>query len=526
VSNSSNNLNWSVKGIMLDSARLTENYEFYENIIPRLAKWGYNTLFAHFCDDEGCSILLENTEVLPAPGAFTVSQWKALIELANNNGIMVIPEVECLGHTGYITRLGQYKELREPPLDGAFWSINPDHPKSLKLIKGIIEEVDGIFNSPYIHIGMDEADIGGSETSQKVLKTKPKWQLFGEYLNSVYEIVLELGKKSMCWGDHLLSEEALADFVNKDVIICNWLYGYDYSENYKENSRYLLDKGFSVLGCPAGVWNGTLYAPTKDNFENLHGYTQAMVELSAEYPDKILGMVNTFWNAYRHLPSVLLPSVFYGAGLFNGKYKDFTNLLWINYFVENEFGLDKKDSEIVAKALQLLLIERRRTRYEVAMKPYDNDSLVYAYDKIVRFTAETMLKLADKAKVLLVANASKVKKKKEEYEQWISTAKMIIEVSSLGEFYHKLSPAAANGNRRRKKSSKLELNNIQTIVNAGKEDLAEVLTFWKNENKKYRNNLGTRYEQKGQDTVFWEVKDSDHPIERLELTVEFLSGLN
>jgi hypothetical protein len=510
---------WPIKGIMLDSARLTEKFEFYTDLIPRLKGWGYNTLFAHFCDDEGCSILLENTNVLPTPGAFTIKQWKKLINLAADYGITVIPEVECLGHTGYLTRLEQNKDLREPPLDGIYWSMNPVHPESLKLIDSIIHEIDQIFNAPYIHIGMDEADIGGSSATRKLLNEKPKWRIFGDYFNNVNEIIRSLGKQTLAWGDHLLSEEKLADTISKDVVICNWLYGFNYSENYKENSRYFLEKGFSIIGSPSGVWNGTLFAPNRDNIENLSGYTKAIIELSKEYGDKILGMLNTFWMPPRHLPSIMFVSAYYGGKVFNS---DLDNKQWLNDFVQDEFGLYGPVSESAAMAIELLIIKRRRTKVLLALLPFDESSLKKATDKVVRSLSDYIREISVQARELLESAAVDVEKNKDEYNQWIATADMLIRVSNFSEIYHTQSAEGPFGNSRRLESTQRETQELHNNAYSGLLYIKQTYSVWEEENKKYRLHMGTRAEQLGEDTVFWEVKDSDHLLERLALTVSFV----
>ncbi len=510
---------WPVKGIMLDSARLTETFYFYKDIIPRLPEWGYNTLFAHFCDDEGCSILLENTDVLPTPGAFTVTQWKELVDLASDSGITVIPEVECLGHTGYLTGLEKNRELREPPSDGIFWSINPVHPDSLKLIDGILREVDDIFHAPYIHIGMDEASIGGSSLTRKALEEKPKWRIFSDYFNNVNNMVKSLGKKAIAWGDHLLSDEKLADTVSKEIVICNWLYGFNYSENYKENSRYFLEKGFSIIGAPAGVWNGTLFAPNRDNIENLSEFTSSVEELSSEYGGKVLGMLNTFWMPPRHLPAVIFVPAYFGGRVFNLE-KD--NAQWLKDYAKDEFGLPGKEGEAVSKALELLVMNRRRTKTVLALLPFDEISLKEATDKSLRSLADYIRDLSVQARNLLEGALGYVERNKDEYEQWIATAEMLARVSNFAEIFHRLSAEGPFGNSRRLRSTQREIRALYDSSRSGLLYIRETCTKWERINRKYRIHLGTRAELPGEGVVLQEVKDSDHLLDRLALTVYFL----
>ena len=56
---------WPIRGVMLDPARLTERFDFYRDLIPDLAAWGYNTILLHLFDDEGSAILLDHPLMLP-----------------------------------------------------------------------------------------------------------------------------------------------------------------------------------------------------------------------------------------------------------------------------------------------------------------------------------------------------------------------------------------------------------------------------------------------------------------------------
>jgi len=99
---------WPIRGVMLDPARLTERFDFYRDLIPDLAAWGYNTILLHLFDDEGSAILLDHPLMLPTQGAFSVAQWREWVKLADDHGIQVIPEVECLGHAGFESRWGHH----------------------------------------------------------------------------------------------------------------------------------------------------------------------------------------------------------------------------------------------------------------------------------------------------------------------------------------------------------------------------------------------------------------------------------
>lgn len=515
-------MNPRIAGIMLDSARLTEPYSYYEQLIPRLSRWGYNTLFLHLCDDEGCSIQLQRNKVLHTPGAFTIEQWKRLLALAREHGLEVIPEVECLGHTGYLTRLEAYRELREPPADGVFWSIKPLHHQVLERLFRILEEVYDIFRPRFIHIGMDEADIGGGEDTRQLLQTMSKPAVFAAHLNAMHRKVRELGANTVIWGDHLLSNEEVAARVEKDIIVCNWLYGYDYAENYLDNSRYLLERGFSILGCPAGMWNGTLFAPNRDNFENISSYSLAMEELKSGYGERILGMVNTLWTPYRTLPAILYPIMQYGAKIFIGKSVD---LEWLEEYCSERFGVDETAAGEMARALKMLFFQRWRTKLEVTMMPGNEESLQGAAEIVVRYSCNVLADLAEQIGGILSAIDDQVKQNRSEFMQWVATVEMIRRVAQLAEGFHRQSPAGPIGKRRRGENSKSGKELLARNALAISDEVRAIRDFWEGENRKVRDHLGVQAEQVGADPLFWDLAGSDHPLERLRITETFMRSL-
>ncbi|NLG51051.1 MAG: family 20 glycosylhydrolase [Chloroflexi bacterium] len=414
---------WPIRAIMLDAARFTEPYAYYQQLIPTLAEWGYNTILLHLTDDQGCAVRMEHPHVLPTAGAFTPDQWRALANLATDHGFTVIPEIECLGHTGCLTRLPEFAELREPPYGGGqFWSISPTHPDTLQVIRALLTNIAAIFDAPYVHIGMDEADIGGSPRSREALQHKPLWRLFGDYVLEVDAIVRGLGRRTMIWGDHLLSEPALADMLPRDLIICNWLYGRGHREDYAASTRFFLERGYEVIGCPAGCWWGTLFAPHADNLANIANFDRACRSL--DHPN-ILGMSVTMWCPYRHLPATSLPIMHYAGRAFAGGQRDIQRAM--TRFVAERFGLQSIPLELATDALTNLHAGRQRSMLEHALLSGDPQQWAARGDELVAYHA-----VAEAAESALRIAADSVLDHAAEFEQWQITAHTMRELAAWG----------------------------------------------------------------------------------------------
>lgn len=477
---------WPLRGILIDAARQTERYEYYERLIPDLARWGYNVIVMHLVDDEGCAIKLDSPRLLATSGALPVNQWQMLVKLASKHGIAIIPEIECLGHTGYITRLPEYTHLREPPrAGGIYWSICPLHSQTLEFMTVLFRTISDIFPAPYIHIGMDEADIGGSALLKEALRTKPQWRIFGDYLIQINEIVQKLGRRSMAWGDHLLMHEELRDMAPKDMLICNWLYGKGHREDYEKTMMYFLESGFDILGCPSGCWSGSLLVPRRDNLSNLTEFNDVCKNL---HHKNVLGILNTMWAPYRHLPAVVHPVMAYAGKLFSGDTVAFDE--FITGFVARQFGLDGPALRSAAAGIAGLHTARSRGSLEKILLSEQLESLRERKADIQNF-----LKTCTSAETALLKTASDIKTHSDEFEQWTFTAAFL------------------------RKLAQLRLSEMENVL-PDEELRKELYHSFQAACLKYRDYAGTQAEepQMGQAGKYWQ--DTDNPVELLAKLAE------
>lgn len=92
---------------------------------------------------------------LAKDGAFTADEMKQFVGEASTLGIDVIPEIESLGHTRYITRLRTYRTLGAAPKK-AFNSLDPRCKAVRVLLTELFEDTAAIFRSDILHVGLDE----------------------------------------------------------------------------------------------------------------------------------------------------------------------------------------------------------------------------------------------------------------------------------------------------------------------------------------------------------------------------------
>jgi len=90
-------------------------------------------------------------------------------------------------------------------------------------------------------------------------------------------------------------------------VICDWHY------QPKPDPRtvdFLLDEGFTVVGCPAASCYGLLAHPRQANLDNLRDFARIA---AARQSRGVLGMINTVWCPWRYFTGTTLFGIAFGA---------------------------------------------------------------------------------------------------------------------------------------------------------------------------------------------------------------------
>ncbi|MBC8479618.1 MAG: beta-N-acetylhexosaminidase [FCB group bacterium] len=162
------------RGFMLDVARHFFRVEDVKRIIDLMVFYKMNRLHLHLSDDQGWRLEIKSWPNLTVhggssavngdPGGFySQADYMEIIEYAQTNYIMVIPEIDMPGHTNAI--LSSYPELNAdgiaPPLytgmDVGFCSLNTENELTYQFVDDVVREIAELTLGGYIHIGGDEA---------------------------------------------------------------------------------------------------------------------------------------------------------------------------------------------------------------------------------------------------------------------------------------------------------------------------------------------------------------------------------
>lgn len=185
------------------------------------------------------------------PSAYPVTALRKLVEYGNDRGVTLLPEIEMPGHSGQLR--GTLPEIfGYRKADGTLASvgvINMTSDKALKAIDAIIGEACEIFDSsPYIHIGCDEASLGGLEEIPEVVAfLKDRQQtgvqaVFNEFVHKVHAMVAARGRQMIVWEGAPTAPRALP----KDVVFMPWVGGSTAAAGF-------IREGHRVINAPWGV---------------------------------------------------------------------------------------------------------------------------------------------------------------------------------------------------------------------------------------------------------------------------------
>lgn len=333
------------RGVMFDLARGMERKDYYRDLLPHLRDWGYNRLHLHLADDQGCRLVFPSHPEFASVGAFTADEIRALQVEARRCNIEILPEIETLGHTLFITGhpawrdLGGAADTRRP-----MNAIDPKCPRTRRLLGELLRDMAGLFDGPILHAGLDEVDFSALPRYRN-RPPQDLWPVFAGHAAWVHDTIRSLGKRPAMWGDHLLSARPMAEKFGSDVLIFDWHYQPDVDP---ASLDFFERAGFEVWAAPATVWWYVRLLPGPGVFRNLREFSAHAAQPQRR---RVTGIVNTVWCPWRFLPGALdWPLAWAGRLFASGEERaDFCR-----QFCRDFYGLARDPAAGCAEALSIL----------------------------------------------------------------------------------------------------------------------------------------------------------------------------
>ena len=292
-----------IRAFQWDLARQVERLDVLLKLLPRYADWGYQELYLHLED----AVEYPSLPSVARRDAFSYRQFAKLVDTATRVGINVVPIVNLLGHTQYLIKVPELRDLNElrapdgSPLEHG--QLCPLHPRTLEIAEMLLRDLAPFCTAGKVHVGLDESfHIGKCPVCREEIVRSGLAPHFAGHVGRLHAIARFLGLRMGLWADMLNFIPEAIPLLPASVIAYDWYY-YPFRRhprvelfNFAESDLAppLRARGIEYWGCPM---NGAFrYEPLpiyKDRLANLRSWWQRCQETDAG------GFLVTSWEPYR-----------------------------------------------------------------------------------------------------------------------------------------------------------------------------------------------------------------------------------
>lgn len=258
------------RGVMVDTGRNFISVSKIKEQIDGLALSKMNILHWHITDTQSWPIQLKSypevtKDAYSSKESYSEQDVQDVISYARARGVRVIPEIDMPGHSA-----SGWRQIDRDIVtcDNSWWSNDdwPHHtavqpnpgqldvmnPKTYKVVEKIYSELSKRFADNFFHVGGDELQVGCFNFSKGIrdwFAADPKRTYFDlnqHWVDKSYPLFMSeqnTGKKDrrlIMWEDVILSADASASKVSKEVIMQSW-------NNGVGNIAKLTKAGYDVI---------------------------------------------------------------------------------------------------------------------------------------------------------------------------------------------------------------------------------------------------------------------------------------
>ncbi len=286
-----------------DLARQVERLDWLLAQLPRYADWGYQELHLHLED----AVEFPSLPGVARRDAYSYRQFTQLVDTATRVGIKVVPIVNLLGHTQYLIKVPELRDLNElRSADGTPFTsgqVCPLHPRLLEVAEKLLRDMAPFCTAGKVHVGLDESfHLGKHPLSRKEIARIGLAAHFAGHVQRLHALTRSLGLRMGMWADMLYYIPEAITQLPPDVIMYEWYY-YGFPRrprvelfNFAESDvgGRLRAHGMTVWGCPM---NGSArYEPMPhftDRMENILSWWRHGADLGIE------GLLISSWEPFR-----------------------------------------------------------------------------------------------------------------------------------------------------------------------------------------------------------------------------------
>ena len=342
-----------LRWLQIDLARQKESVDFVKSYADFAVECGYNGLLLYLEN----AVRTKDTYFFDEAETYSEDEIKEIINYAESKGLEVVPALENLGHLEKFfvyPQLEELSEITDYTVEGRGFDAYKrgacgcvTNPKLNEFLDKYLRDVCALFNSKYVHMGLDEPfDLAVCDNCKAEMKKGvSKATLFLNQVLHTYDLCKSMGKTMMMWDDFF----EYADITNqlpRDIILCNWNYVFigdepqgHWTNRIKKDWFRLYDElGFSYVFC--------CYAHRASSCYNVDTFTDYAKKYSP------IGAIMTTWKRSDSFYQGAYPSIAYAGARWQGKIvenqdkinlyasllggnKDIANLISSLHIVEN-----------------------------------------------------------------------------------------------------------------------------------------------------------------------------------------------
>ena len=214
-----------IRAFQWDLARQVERLDWLLQQLPRYASWGYQELYLHLED----AVEYPRIPGIARPHAYSRRDLMRLVAAADRSGIKVVPIVNLLGHTQYLIKVAELRDLNElrdesgAPLERG--QLCPVHPRTLGLADTLLGDIAEVCTAGRIHVGLDESfHLGRHPLSQADIAAHGIAGHFARYVGRLKLLADKRNLRLGIWGDMLaLLPEAIPQLPG-NISVYDWYY--------------------------------------------------------------------------------------------------------------------------------------------------------------------------------------------------------------------------------------------------------------------------------------------------------------
>jgi len=296
----------------VDIGRQMETPATLRKIITYGASLGYNAVYLY---GEG-SLEYKSHPECSGPWALKQRDYVKLAKYAATHGMELTPIIPMLGHANYIldnesmAHLQEVKTPEQAVMKCGARQFCTSMPESYRVMEDLLGEWAAISAAPCLHIGGDESwSFATCPECRARAKAVGRGRMLAEHFNRVNAIVKKHGKTTMIWHDMLFYYAGALDFLDQDIIICDWHYkpverypGISIYNWVKTDSLSAYERrGLKYFICPRA---------NRDYFANAEN-VKTLIEYAERRPPE--GLLNTVWEMSFMPFASCYPSLAYGA---------------------------------------------------------------------------------------------------------------------------------------------------------------------------------------------------------------------